>query len=213
MAKEHKLPNKVERRYINLPVSIEQRDGDNESRTISGYAAVFNTWSDPIMWFREKIDPAAFNDVLSQDTVALFNHDRNVVLARNNATLKLSIDDKGLRYEFEAPNTTAGNDLLENVRLKNITSSSFQFSVKRAEWAKNTEDNDIEEDRTILEVERLIDVSPVTFPAYPDATVDVAKREHEAYCTEHRKGEDKPGEEKRAIPLEIFEAELELYKP
>lgn len=199
------VENREERRFFVLPVNIEKREDDQESRTIYGYAAVFNRWSDPIYgWFREKIDPAAFNNVLEQDTVCLFNHDRNQVLARNKSTLKLSVDATGLRYEFEAPKTSLGNDLLENIRLGNIKNSSFAFTVKRAEWAKNTDDTQIEEDRTILEVENLIDVSPVTFPAYPDATV--AKREYENFCAEKR------NDENEIISHQALEDELELFK-
>jgi len=200
------IDSRLERRFFVLPVKIEKREGDAESRTIIGYAAVFNKWSDPIYgWFREKIDPAAFNAVLNQDTVCLFNHDRNQMLARNGITLKLSVDATGLRYEFEAPNTTLGNDLLENIRLGNIKNSSFAFTVKRAEWKKNDDDTQIEEDRTILEVEELIDVSPVTFPAYPDATV--AKCEYESFCAEKR---EKP--QKKEISHQALEDELELLK-
>ena len=166
------VDNRQERRYFTLPVTIEKREGTEESRTIVGYAAVFNKFSAPIYgWFREKIDPQAFNNVLNQDTVCLFNHDKNLVLARNNATLKLSVDATGLKYEFEATNTSAGNDLLENVRLGNITKSSFAFITKRAEWTKSEEEG-LEEDRTILEVETLIDVSPVTFPASSLASIN-----------------------------------------
>jgi HK97 family phage prohead protease len=201
--------NRVERRFFQLPVEIEQREGQKQSRKVVGYAAVFNRWSSPILgWFREKIDEHAFDNVLNQDTVALFNHDKNLVLARNNKTLKLSVDSTGLRYEFEAPNTTAGNDLLENIRLGNIKSSSFAFTVKRVEWEKNTDSNvDVEENRTILEVENLIDVSPVTFPAYHDATV--ASREYQEYCSHQRK---EPEEEQTHEPVSDFEILKEKVK-
>lgn len=201
------VDNNIERRFFTLPVTIEKRADEAESRTIVGYAAVFNKWSDPIYnWFREKIDPAAFNNVLNQDTVCLFNHERNLVLARNGGTLKLSVDATGLKYEFEAPKTTIGDDLLENIRLGNIKHSSFAFVTKRAEWAKSSEDT-LEEDRTILEVETLIDVSPVTFPAYPDATV--AKREYESFCAEKR---ERKIEDQKIISHQSLEDELELLK-
>ncbi len=207
--KKQNIDGRAERRFYNLPVTIEKRDG-KESRTIVGYAAVFNKFSDPIGgWFREKIDPGAFDNVLNQDTVCLFNHDSNLVLARNNKTLVLSVDDVGLQYRFEAPNTTAGNDLLENIGLGNIVKSSFAFTTKRAEWAKNTDNNNIEEDRTIMEIENLIDVSPVTFAAYPDAVV--AKREYDVYCTEHREAEEEETDD-NGNSLEILNAKLRLRK-
>ena len=197
-----KKDTKIERRFYELPVKIETRDGNTESRTVVGYAAVFDKWSNSMGdWFREKIDRHAFDNVLDQDTVALFNHDANLVLARNSAnTLKLSVDDTGLRYEFEAPNTTAGNDLLENIRNGNVSHSSFAFSVKTEQWGKS-ESPDVEEDRTIVEVDQLIDVSPVVFPAYPDTSV--AKRSFDEYQKKNKS---------KSSDLEIRKAKLSLSK-
>ena len=79
-----------------------------EGRKVSGYAAVFNQWSRPFFgYFRERIDPKAFSNTDYSDTVACFNHDVDKVLARTSSeTLKLSIDDTGLRFEFDMPDTT-----------------------------------------------------------------------------------------------------------
>jgi len=81
------------------------------------------------------------------------------------------LDDVGLRYEFEAPDTQAGRDLVENIRLGNVDQSSFAFTVTKEgqRWEKNEEGTFIK--RTITKVARLFDVSPVTYPAYPDASV------------------------------------------
>jgi len=214
MATQIKKSN-IECRTFSYPIGIEKREDDNPSRKIVGYAAKFNVWSSDLYgWFREKIDPKAFNNCLDQDTVALFNHNRDIVLARNTKTLKLSVDDIGLKYEFEAPNTTAGNDLIESLNRGDIKSSSFQFTVKKVEWSKS-EKAGIDEDRTILEVENLIDVSPVTFPAYPDTDAKIAERNQQIaqrslddYCSEHRKEEN----EKDNFSFDIYEKELELHK-
>lgn len=161
--------NNAERRFFAQPLVIEQREG-KESRTISGYAAVFNRDSEDFGGWVERIDPGAFNDRMADDAVALFNHDPNLILARNNVNLKLTIDGVGLRYEFDAPNTTAGNDLLENIRNGNIKQSSFAFTTNEVKWY-NPSDKSQPSVRTIMKVERLYDVSPVTYPAYPDTTV------------------------------------------
>jgi uncharacterized protein len=175
----------MEKRYFEGTVQIEQRADGHESRTISGYAIVFNKWSHNFNgFFREKVDPKAVEGVLDQDTVALFNHDSNMILARNKKNLSLSVDDFGLKYTFEAPNTTIGNDLLENVRLGNITGSSFSFTIKDQEWRKS-EITEVDEDRIILKIETLYDVAPVTFPAYPDTTVDIARRDFEEFIKDH----------------------------
>ena len=161
-----------------------------ESRRVEGYAAVFGSESEELGWFVEEIAPGAFDDVLSDDVRALYNHDENLILARTaSGTLELSIDERGLRYAFDAPNTTAGNDLLESIKRGDISQSSFGFRVKEDKW----EDMEMEQNgkkwfktkRTIMKVERLFDVSPVTFPAYPDT--DVARRSMDA-----RKKEEAP---------------------
>jgi HK97 family phage prohead protease len=156
---------KAERRFLN----IELRAGV-DSRTVEGYAAVFNSDSENLGGFIERISPGAFNAVLDNDVVALFNHDPNLILARNKVNMTLSVDERGLKYSFEAPNTTAGNDLLENLRIGNVRTSSFAFSVQKDAWSYS-EDRSKPHIRTIEKVDRLYDVSPVTYPAYPDTTV------------------------------------------
>jgi len=146
---------------------------DSESRKIEGYAAVFNSDSEDLGGFIERIAKGAFSDaVKNSDVRALFNHDNNMILARTKSgTLKIYEDNKGLKYEFEAPNTTAGNDVLEMIKRGDISQSSFGFTVENDDW----EQRDGKTYRTITKVKRLYDVSPVTFPAYPDATVAVRK--------------------------------------
>lgn len=160
-----------ERRYLTTEVRAKE-----ESRMVVGYAAVFDKDSENLGGFIERIAPSAFDDVLGDDAVALLNHDQNFILARNGKTLKLSVDKVGLRYEFEAPNTSAGNDLIENLRLGNINKSSFAFTVREQNWEFRDNDVDI---RTITKVDRLFDVSPVTYPAYPDTTVAARSRNNE----------------------------------
>jgi HK97 family phage prohead protease len=168
------MENREKRTYLGS-IEIETRDGE-ETRTISGYAAVFDKWSHDLGFFREKLSRTAFDGVDMSDVVATFNHNFDHVLARSSSgTLNLSVDENGLKYTFEAPNTTAGNDLLENVRNGNIKGSSFMFTVKEQTW-KYTEDDEADE-RTIEKVGSLIELGPVTMPAYPDTSA--AKRSHE----------------------------------
>jgi len=164
---------------------------DTESRTIRGYAAKFNTVSEPLMSrdskykFRETIATGAFDGASMDDVRALFNHDNNIVLARSRngaGTLKLGVDETGLWYEFEAPNTTHGNDLLESVKRGDIDQSSFAFIIDEdgAEWSESgnyEEDSDVIYMRTIKKIKRIYDVSPVTEPAYSDTSVAVRSLE------------------------------------
>lgn len=194
-----------ERRFLPEPVTVEveERDG-KQIRKVSGYAAVFNQLSRNLGWFREKIDPAAFADVLTDDVVALFNHDQNFVLARTiSKTLTLSVDEKGLRYEFEAPNTTVGNDLVTMLQRGDIQHSSFAFSIQDEKWEEDDEQGEI---RTVLKVKRLYDVSPVVFPAYTQTDVSLAKRAYEAWKEEHKE-KDLPFDD-----IDCIEEDLNLRK-
>ncbi len=159
----------IEKRTYACEIRASTDDGGNSK--ITGYGAVFNSRSENLGGFREVIAPGAFDSVLDNDVRALFNHDPNFVLGRSGAgTLSLSVDDTGLRYDIDAPNTQTIRDLvIAPMARGDITQSSFAFSVARRgdEWE---EDEDGVIVRTIHKVSRLYDVSPVTYPAYTEAS-------------------------------------------
>lgn len=167
--------NNIERRYV---AEVRKAEDNPESRRVTGYAAVFGSSSLPLMdWdhgeFEEVIDRNAFDGVIEQsDVFAVLNHDNSRgVLGRSvngTGSLSLSVDDHGLRYEFEAPRTALGDELLEGLRRGDITASSFAFNVQDERWE---EQEDKTYKRTILKIGRLYDVSPVYNPAYPDTSV------------------------------------------
>lgn len=154
---------KFERRTFKCELRAKG-DGD---RKIVGYGAVFNKLSENLGGFREVIAPGAFDGVLNDDVRALFNHDRNVVLGRTKAsTLRLLVDSEGLQYEIDPPDTQQARDLIVSMDRGDIDQSSFGFYIDEDKWE---EDDDGRVVRTVLKLKRLFDVSPVTFPAYPDA--------------------------------------------
>jgi len=160
----------LERRFITS--EIRATDADDGTTTIEGHAAVFNIDSEDLGGFVERIAPGAFTNALARpdDIRALFNHDPNMVLGRNTAgTLALSEDDTGLRYKLDLPDTQPGRDLAVSMKRGDVSQSSFGFRVTKQSWELVNNAPDI---RTIEEAE-LFDVSPVTYPAYPDATVAV----------------------------------------
>lgn len=197
MKPEH-LPNR-ETRVLTGQVEV-RASAENEKPRIRGYAAKFNVESENLgsesYQFREIIEPGAFSDVLNDDVRALLNHDPNFILARSKAgegTLRIGQDDVGLWYEFEAPDTQAGRDLMESIRRGDIDQSSFSFTVQRdgQKWEEKQEgEGPTFIKRTIMKVARLFDVSPVTYPAYPDATV--ALRSLETFKAEHPPTEQDP---------------------
>ena len=156
-------------------------EGNAESRTIAGYAIVFDSESRVLCdWggeFVETIERTAVTDELiaNADVKCLFNHNREALLARSNqgdGTLKLTIDEVGLRYEFEAPHTIDGDKVLELVRRGDIVGSSFAFSCQGDDACRYYEDADGMLHRVVSRITGLYDVSPVIDPAYTATSVE-----------------------------------------
>jgi len=145
-----------------------------EGNTIRGYAAVYGSDSEWMGGFYEQIEAGAFDDVLDNDVRAYFNHDENLILGRvSSGTLRISTDKKGLFYEVDLPNTTYANDLMELMKRGDINQSSFAFLIDRDRW----EERNGTTYRIIEKVSRLLDVSPVAQPAYPEATSELKQRD------------------------------------
>jgi HK97 family phage prohead protease len=169
-----------------LAVESRSEDDGSEREYIVGYAAKFGVLSLDLGDFVERIDPGAFGIVAERrgrrkplETRALWNHDANYPLARYPGTLSLNVDEVGLRYEFPVPDTTYGRDIAANIRAGIVRGSSFSFTVPSGgdSWA-------VEEGRSVRTIQRidsLLDVSPTTFPAYPDTDVKVAQRSYDAF--------------------------------
>ena len=148
-----------------------------ESRTVSGYAIVFNSDSNDLGGFIERIDPNSLDGVVEKsDVLCLLNHNEDRgVLARSNkgeGSLTLEIDEIGLKYTFEAPNTALGDELLEGLRRGDISTSSFAFTIGKDTWTKKEDGSYL---RTINSFKKLFDVSPVYKEAYPDTSVALRK--------------------------------------
>ena len=149
-----------------------------ESRLVEGYALVFDSPSNDLGGFIEMIDKNALDGVIEvSDVLCLLNHNEDRgILARckfGKGSLVLEVDNIGLKYLFEAPQTDLGNELLEGIKRGDITNSSFAFTVAKDKWEKTSDGTYV---RTILKIEKLFDVSPVTFPAYNDTTVTLSQR-------------------------------------
>lgn len=191
------IDSNAERRSYAAPIEMRE----TEEGMIEGIAAVVNSRTD-LGYFHEEIARGAFDDVLNDDVRVLFNHDPNLVLARSSngkGTAQLFINENGdLGYRFKIPNTTVGNDLAENLRLGNVSQSSFAFTVKDQEVRRGT--NGEPDVRVITKVERLYDVSPVTYPAYQDTSVG-------------RRAMDKVKEEEpKEDKLKVYKRKLQVLK-
>ena len=189
-----------------------------DTRNVDGYALLFNVTSRNLGGFVERIDPGALDGVIEQsDIMAVLNHDASRgILARSRygvGSLTLSIDEKGLRYTFDAPRTALGDECLEYLRRGDITQSSFAFCVKEDSWQKQEDGTYV---RTIKSFERLFDVSPVYEPAYFGTNVscrsfDEFKAEEARIEEETRLAKEKEEQEAREAEEAEKKAKMEEY--
>lgn len=154
---------------------------ENEGRHISGKAISFDTQSNDI-GFIEILHRGCISQELidSSNIVFLYNHDYNQVIARANkgkGTLNIDLRDDGVYFDLEVPNTTMGNDLLENIRLGNITQCSFGFRYANEEGAYKDEKIGDVWYRNVYKIGELFDLSAVTYPAYDDTYVNARMQE------------------------------------
>jgi HK97 family phage prohead protease len=171
LKKEKKLTMNKETRIFNSDIEVRM---EGEQATVRGYAAVFNSESNDLGGFTEVIENGAFDNVLGDDVRALIDHESRYVLGRTTSgTLRIGQDERGLWYEYDSPNTTYAKDLIESMQRGDINQSSFGFTLNKGgdKWEKR----DGKTYRTIQPggFKRLFDVSPVTYPAYPDTAVAV----------------------------------------
>ena len=162
----------IERRFLGMQTAEIRADDDG--RTLTGYAAVFDSDSVDLGGFIETIAPGAFARALKRsDVVATFNHDPSALLGRVPDSLRLWEDNRGLGYNVDLladdPLSTA---VAARVRRKDLRGSSFSFALKPdgsgEEW---TTDEKGRVRRRIVEFAELFDVGPVTFPAYESTRV------------------------------------------
>jgi len=193
----------IERR--NFPVEELRAVEENDVKHVVGYAAIFNALSEDLGNFRERVDPGAFSETIVNDDIrALRNHNPDYVLGRNKSgTLMLSEDQRGLKIDVTPPNAQWARDYVASIERGDINQMSFGFETLADRW----EMIDGNEVRTLMKV-RLFDVSPVTFPAYPDT--EVALRRLEKHKEAEKSADSAPiGLNIRRKRLKIVERQIE----
>ncbi|MBD7984415.1 HK97 family phage prohead protease [Sporosarcina sp. Sa2YVA2] len=164
--------DKTEKRELMMTQKIEVREDDDGNRTLSGYAVKWEKRSLVLgyfMKFREQFKKGAFVDSLqSEDQRFLWSHDTSKVLGRTkNNTLRLREDDTGLHFELDLPKTTLGNDTFESIKRGDVDGVSFGFQM----ISEDIEDPDDDLRLRTVTKAKLLEVSAVAFPAYPDSEV------------------------------------------
>lgn len=152
---------------------IELRQTGTGRPRLVGYAAVFDSRSLDLGGFVEIIRQGAFTRTLKAgtDVLAFVEHNAEHIVGRRSAkNLDLSEDRQGLRVEITPPDTSAGRDVIENVRAGNLDAMSFSFRIPNREEGQRWHFESEPILRELLDVD-LREVSVVALPAYPDTAV------------------------------------------
>lgn len=163
------MPDGMEIRSFTFALRAADPNADDKKCRLSGQAAVFGVRTQLDPWMSEEIDAAAFDETIKGDDAYMcFNHNPDIVLAgTKNGSLRLSTDGTGLNFEADVADTSAARDAYELVRSGVIDKMSFGFIIQKSEW---DESNPQVSHRVIKQV-RLLEVSPVLFPAYTSTSV------------------------------------------
>lgn len=188
--------------------SLELRATDGGEPEIFGYALKFGVAYD-MGWFTEEIHRDALAKADMQDVRILFNHDVNQILGRTKSgTAKVGIDNTGMWYRATLPKSPVGETVRAAIERGDVDQSSWGFTLRYEDdstgdlWErKNGKDH-----RTITDVRKVWDASPVTFPANPDTTVAKRSLEFQAKLPEQTKDDQNT----RAAKA-LAEAALALY--
>lgn len=185
--------------------SYGQLTSKEESRSVEGYASLFNSTSVDLGGFTECIAEGAFDGVIGRSTVlALLNHDESRgILARSvngEGSLHLEVDERGLKFSFDAPHTPLGDELLEMLKRGDVNTCSFAFTVAEDSWKKE----EGQYRRTINKIGQLYDISPVYDAAYPETSIAVAQRSLDKFKeTEVEEVEEEVVEENTEVVEEV----------
>lgn len=152
--------------------TLNLTSNDENKMILEGYAIVFNEETligDAKRGFREMIMPNALTSTSMKDVPLKYNHmDNFLVIARTkNGSLKLEVDDKGLKIRAELLDTQTNKDIYKMVQNGLLDRMSFAFTVNAQEWDRS---GDVPL-RKITSIERLYDVSIVDLPAYEGTSI------------------------------------------
>lgn len=181
--------NKLKKIYTRA--FIDEQNVEDNSRKISGRAIVFDSPS-RYMGYIEYINRNAISQALidTSDIIFNYNHDDNQMLARSTngkGTLSISLREDGVYFEFEAPETTLGDEVLWHVRHGNLTDCSFAFTIPD-NGTRSFKDDEGNYCREITEIDGLYDMTICAIGAYADTLVEA--RAHDLEIIKRSLGED-----------------------
>lgn len=200
---------KNDREYRELKLEVEERTENGEpSYIVRGYASTFEPYvlfEEEGIQYKEQIDPNAFDECDMSDVVFRIDHEGAVYARSSAGTLKVSVDEHGLKDEADLSKTANARALFEDIAAGNYPKQSFAFRVQEDSYDRDTHT------RTIRKIAKLYDVSPVSFPANPGTELDIATRDYFNGVIEAEKAErlenEKRERARKALELKIKLAE------
>lgn len=171
--REKKMPVKKDREYRSV---VEFQAADDDNYRVTGYATTFEPyelWEEDGYHFMEQVSPNAFETTNMDDIILQYDHAGRVFARTSNDTLKLTVDEHGLKIDADLSKTPRARDIYEDIKARMITKMSFAFTVGQ--------DHLVSDDhmrlRVIDRIKKLYDVSVVSIPANPTTDVGVSMRD------------------------------------
>lgn len=196
------------REYRNLG-TFETKSEEGSEFIVRGYASTFEPYlmfeDDGIQYF-ERIAPTAFEDADMSDVVFLRDHTGRVLARTKNGALNLTTDTHGLLSVTDLGLTSASKEMFEDIRTGNYSQMSFSFVVARG--GEHFEEEARKVTRVIDRIEKLYDVSAVSFPANPGTDIGVAYRDLFNGVIERREAERL----KAIHDRKLLELKMKLYE-
>lgn len=202
---------KDNREYRTIPLFEIRKvnEGEEESFIVEGYASTFEEYVlfeyDGIQ-YKEKIEPDAFKECDMSDVIFCKDHEGTVFARTRNKTLELSIDDHGLFTRTDLSKTASARAMYEEIKAGMYDQMSFAFVVREDSYDEKTHL------RTIHKVEKLYDVSAVSFPANPGTDISVATRDYFNGVIEAERAERLAKEESLKEARDKYFAERKSYE-
>ena len=183
---------------------VRAKRDETHGTFLEGTPIVYDSWTD-LGWYDEQIQRGALDNTDLTDVRFLINHNTDMIpLARSrnnneNSTMQMTVDEGGMniRVNLDTENNADARSLYSAVERGDIDGMSFMFVVDGELW----EEEDSEHPkRTITDIEKVFEVSAVTFPAYEQTSIsarglsealDSARTSLESVRAEKRAIEDK----------------------
>ena len=195
-------------RTLKIETRVDEKQEGGKKLVLRGYPILFNTeapiydfWSGEI---RETILPTALEGTDLTNVYLLTGHniEPDKVLGRNNVNMRMEVDDTGLFFECELPNTQHARDIYNLIESGIIDGMSFGFTC-------SDEVNESTKTRTITHIDELFEITITPFPAYKEASVIVQKQrtqeQIEKQAKEQEEAQTKEQAEKEQIIKDLEE--------